>query len=164
MATQEKAQDLWELSEQDCYVALTHDHLNAQAIMDRVRSPSAGAIVLFAGTTRDNFAGKPVKELQYTAYHPRALKSMMAIAKDVRDKHGLRGVAMIHRLGPVPIAEESILIAVSSPHRQAAWRAGEEALEECKSKVEVWKREEFEGEEGIWRANRDGAIGQREES
>jgi molybdopterin synthase catalytic subunit len=105
-----------------------------------------------------------VKELQYTAYHPRALKSMMAIAKDVRDKHGLRGVAMIHRLGPVPIAEESILIAVSSPHRQAAWRAGEEALEECKSKVEVWKREEFEGEEGIWRANRDGAIGQREES
>ncbi|KAF5544295.1 molybdopterin synthase catalytic subunit [Fusarium mexicanum] len=164
MATQEKAQDIWELSEQDCYVALTHDHLDAQAIMDRVRSPSAGAIVLFAGTTRDNFAGKPVKELQYTAYHPRALKSMMAIAKDVRDKHGLRGVAMIHRLGPVPIAEESILIAVSSPHRQAAWRAGEEALEECKSKVEVWKREEFEGEEGIWRANRDGAIGQREES
>ncbi|KAF5683033.1 molybdopterin synthase catalytic subunit [Fusarium circinatum] len=164
MSTQEKAQDLWELSEQDCYVALTHDHLNAQAIMDRVRSPSAGAIVLFAGTTRDNFAGKPVKELQYTAYHPRALKSMMAIAKDVRDKHGLRGVAMIHRLGPVPIAEESILIAVSSPHRQAAWRAGEEALEECKSKVEVWKREEFEGEEGVWRANRDGAIGQREES
>ncbi|KAF5652911.1 molybdopterin synthase catalytic subunit [Fusarium sp. NRRL 25303] len=164
MATQEKVQDLWELSEQDCYVALTHGHLNAQAIMDRVRSPSAGAIVLFAGTTRDNFAGKPVKELQYTAYHPRALKSMMAIAKDVRDKHGLRGVAMIHRLGPVPIAEESILIAVSSPHRQAAWRAGEEALEECKSKVEVWKREEFEGEEGIWRANRDGAIGQREES
>ncbi|KAF5973315.1 molybdopterin synthase catalytic subunit [Fusarium bulbicola] len=164
MPTQEKAQDLWELSEQDCYVALTHDHLNAQAIMDRVRSPSAGAIVLFAGTTRDNFVGKPVKELQYTAYHPRALKSMMAIAKDVRDKHGLRGVAMIHRLGPVPIAEESILIAVSSPHRQAAWRAGEEALEECKSKVEVWKREEFEGEEGVWRANRDGAVGQREES
>ncbi|KAM0417863.1 hypothetical protein ACHAPD_004208 [Fusarium lateritium] len=144
--------------------------------MDRVRSPSAGAIVLFAGkllplfiflrstrrTTRDNFAGKPVKELQYTAYHPRALKSMMAIAKDVHDKHGLRGVAMIHRLGAVPIGEESILIAVSSPHRQAAWRAGEEALEECKNKVEVWKREEFEGEGGVWRANRDGAIGQHE--
>ncbi|KAH6956984.1 Molybdopterin biosynthesis MoaE [Fusarium avenaceum] len=173
MATTDKTQDLWELSEQDCYVALTHNHLNAQAIMDRVRSPSAGAIVLFAGkflslifhcTTRDNFAGKPVKELQYTAYHPRALKSMLTIAKDVSDKHGLRGVAMIHRLGAVPIGEESILIAVSSPHREAAWRAGEEALEECKSKVEVWKREEFEGEEGVWRANRDGAVGQHEEA
>ncbi|KAI1069726.1 hypothetical protein LB507_008366 [Fusarium sp. FIESC RH6] len=162
MANTENTQDVWEQTDQDCYVALTHDHLDAQAIMDRVRSPSAGAIVLFAGTTRDNFAGKPVKELQYTAYHPRALKSMLAIAKDIRDKHGLRGVAMIHRLGAVPIGEESILIAVSSPHRQAAWRAGEEALEECKNKVEVWKREEFEGEEGVWRANRDGAVGQRE--
>jgi molybdopterin synthase catalytic subunit len=88
---------------------------------------------------------------------------MLTIARDVRDRHGLRGVAMIHRLGTVPIGEESILIAVSAPHRQAAWRAGEEALEECKSKVEVWKREEFEGEEGVWRANRDGVMGQREE-
>lgn len=67
---------------------------------------------------------------------------------------------MVHRLGVVPIGEESILIAVSSPHRQAAWRAGEEALEECKAKVEVWKREEFGGEGGgVWRANRDGAVG-----
>lgn len=68
---------------------------------------------------------------------------------------------MVHRLGTVPIGEESILIAVSSPHRQAAWRAGEEALEECKARVEVWKREEFEGEEGVWRANRDGIQGEK---
>lgn len=87
---------------------------------------------------------------------------MLAIAQDMRTKHGLRGITMVHRLGTVPIGEESILIAVSAPHRQAAWRAGEEALEECKAKVEVWKREEFEGEDGIWRANRDGIMGQKE--
>ncbi|KAF4472776.1 molybdopterin synthase catalytic subunit [Fusarium albosuccineum] len=156
MTTQEKAQEVWEMSEQGCHVALTHHHLNAQAIMDRTDGSSP------PGTTRDNFAGKPVKELQYTAYHPLALRSMLAIAKGVLERHGLRGVAMVHRLGTVPIGEESILIAVSAPHRQAAWRAGEEALEECKAKVEVWKREEFEGEEGVWRANRDGIMGQRE--
>ena len=38
-----------ELSEENCYVALTHDHLDAKSMMDRVRSPKAGAIVLFAG-------------------------------------------------------------------------------------------------------------------
>ena len=43
------AESLQELSEGQCYVALTHDHLDAKAIMDRVRSPKAGAIVLFAG-------------------------------------------------------------------------------------------------------------------
>jgi len=85
----------------------------------------------------------------------------MTICKALVEKHALKGIAMIHRLGVVPIGEESILIAVSSPHRQAAWRAGEEALEECKAKVEVWKREEFQGGEGVWRANRDGIAGHR---
>lgn len=86
---------------------------------------------------------------------------MLSIAKSVHEKHGLKAIAMIHRLGIVPVAEESILIAVSSPHRQAAWRAGEEALELCKERVEVWKKEEFEGGQGVWRANRDGKAGTR---
>ncbi|GAP92084.1 putative molybdopterin synthase catalytic subunit [Rosellinia necatrix] len=150
---------LTEITEPGCYVALTHEHLQAQEIIDRVRSPQAGAIVLFAGTTRDNFAGKPVKELQYSAYAPLALKTMLSICKDIAARHGLRSIAMVHRLGIVPIGEESILIAVSAPHREAAWRAGEEALEDCKKRVEVWKKEEFDGEEGIWRANRDGLPG-----
>jgi molybdopterin synthase catalytic subunit len=37
--------------------------------------------------------------------------------------------------------------------------AGEEALEETKDKAEIWKLERFEGGEGVWRANRDGAVG-----
>ena len=57
------------------------------------------------------------------------------------------------------------MIAVSAAHRHAAWRAGEEALEECKAKVEIWKWEEFADgggdgnesgerkENGVWRAN-----------
>lgn len=38
-----------ELQEGSCYTALTSDTLDITAIMDRVRSPKAGAIVLFAG-------------------------------------------------------------------------------------------------------------------
>ncbi|KAI2617052.1 Molybdopterin biosynthesis MoaE [Hypoxylon sp. NC1633] len=150
-----------EIKKDDCYVGLTHDHLNLNLVVDRVRSPRAGAIVMFAGTTRDNFAGKPVKELQYSAYNPLALRTMLSICKDIHAKHGLISIAMVHRLGIVPIGEESIIIAVSAPHRQAAWRAAEQALEDCKERVEVWKREEFEGEDGVWRANRDGGVGQR---
>jgi len=152
------------LEEENLHVELTYSHLNATEIMNRVKSHKAGAVVLFAGTTRDSFNDMPVKQLKYTSYPPMALRSMMHICKSIKDKHGLTAVSMIHRLGVVPIGEESILIAVSSPHRQAAWRAGEEALEECKEKVEVWKLEEFEGdEEAVWRANRDGKMGVREE-
>ncbi|KAK4102278.1 Molybdopterin biosynthesis MoaE [Parathielavia hyrcaniae] len=161
MATQDPDPQEPSLSQEGIYVALTDSPLNLTSITDRVRSPQAGAIVLFAGTTRDSFDNKPVKELQYTAYQPLALRTMLDIAVALRAKHGLKGIAMVHRLGVVPIGEESILIAVSAPHRQAAWRAGEEALEECKARVEVWKREEFEAGEGVWRANRDGGRGER---
>lgn len=85
---------------------------------------------------------------------------MLGICRGMAEKHCLTSIAMIHRLGVVPVEEESILIAVSTPHRQAAWRAGEEALELCKEKVEIWKLEEFGGAEpGVWRANRDGGVG-----
>ena len=82
----------------------------------------------------------------------------MGIAKVVKQKHSLNAIAIVHRIGEVPVGEESVGIAVSCPHRQAAWRAGEETLEEVKSKVEIWKYEKFE-DGGEWRANRDGIPG-----
>ncbi|KUI73145.1 Molybdopterin synthase catalytic subunit [Cytospora mali] len=155
-----------ELSEPGIHVSLTHATLSASITMDRVRSPSAGAIVLFAGTTRDNFDSRAVLNLSYQSYVPLALQTMLSIARSVRAKHSLKGIAIVHRLGVVPVGEESVLIAVSSPHRKAAWLAGEECLEEVKARVEVWKLETFEDDDGggVWRANRDGAVGVRVEA
>lgn len=174
--------DLPPFKEDGVAVSLTHLPLDINSVISDVRSPKAGAIVLFAGlscqqcffsflpdkissdhptgTTRDTFDGKPVYQLQYTAYPPRALRTMMEIAKAVKKIYSLTAISIVHRLGTVPIGEESILIAVASPHRKAAWEAGEEALEQCKKKVEVWKFEDFGPEDGgVWRANRDGAPG-----
>lgn len=150
-------------SEPGIHVSLTHDPLDPTATMARVRSPAAGAIVLFAGTTRDTFSARPVLDLQYQSYVPLALTTLHTIAAALKRKHGLHGIAIVHRLGGVPIGEESILIAVSSAHRQAAWRAGEECLEEVKARAEIWKLERFVDDEGgVWRANRDGAAGVRQ--
>jgi molybdopterin synthase catalytic subunit len=80
---------------------------------------------------------------------------------DIQQKHALDKIAIVHKLGECPIGEESIVIAVSAKHRKAAWVAGEEALELTKEKAEIWKLERFEGGEGVWRANRDGAVGVR---
>lgn len=61
-----------------------------------------------------------------------------------------------HRLGPVPVGETSIIIAVSSPHRKEAFVACEWVLEEVKKRAQVWKREWYEGEgedEALWKRN-----------
>ena len=104
--------------------------------------------------------------LRYAAYQPRALQSMRDIAAGIRSKHGLTAIAIVHRLGPVPIGEDSVLIAVSAPHRKAAWTAGEECLERVKERVEIWKQEVFEPTadaaaegESVWRANSDATLG-----
>ncbi|KKA31199.1 hypothetical protein TD95_000804 [Thielaviopsis punctulata] len=151
---------IWEIKEDCCYVGLTHDPLSVEDCMTHVRSNQAGAIVVFVGTTRDSFEGKQVKELQYSAYNRMALPTMMSICHEMVERFQLKGISMVHRLGPVPIGQDSVVIAVSSPHRQAAWQAGEEALEQCKARVEIWKKEEFSSGEGVWRANRDGAAGE----
>jgi len=108
------------------------------------------------GTTRDNFDNRPVSHLTYSAYPPLTLRTMSSIAASMVQKHKLIAISLIHRLGEVPIGEESIIVAVAAPHRKAAWRAGEECLEIVKEKVEIWKKEEFVDGEGVWRENSEG--------
>lgn len=141
------------------HLTLTYAPLDATQALQLTSSPSAGANVLFLGTTRDSFDDRPVTQLSYTTYPVLALKTLQRIAAEAVQKHGLMGLCIAHRLGVVPVGEASIAVAVSAPHRGAAWRAGEEVLEVCKERLEVWKREVFgdgEGDgEGQWKSNRD---------
>jgi molybdopterin synthase catalytic subunit len=147
------------LSSDQVYIELRYTPLDIPACLSFTRSPSAGANVLFLGTTRNNFDDRPVSRLSYSAYPSLALKSLFAIADDVRNKHGLEKVYIAHRLGEVAVEEESIAVSVSSGHRGAGWKGAEELLERVKQRAEIWKREWFadtgEVEEGVWRANKD---------
>ncbi|KAK4555338.1 hypothetical protein LTR86_007635 [Recurvomyces mirabilis] len=146
------------LSEHSIHVSLTYDSLDVTKAMNRVKSPEAGAVVLFAGCTRSTFHSKTVTHLAYSTYPPLALRTLFSIAKDVKARHGLVGISISHRLGRVDIGEESVIIAVSAPHRKAGWLAGEECLEQVKERVEIWKEEWFD-DGGVWRSNRDGGVG-----
>lgn len=95
--------------------------------------------------------------LDYEAYPEMAIPSLKKIATAAKRKWGLFGVAVTHRLGRVPIGEESILIAVSAGHRREGWDAAEWILEEVKAKTEIWKRESYAdpSEEPVWKENKD---------
>ncbi|KAJ5885101.1 Molybdopterin synthase catalytic subunit [Penicillium taxi] len=137
------------------HLTLTYATLDPNTYLTQTSSTAAGANVLFLGTTRDTFEGRPVSQLSYTSYPPLVFKTLSTIAEEAVATHQLLGVSIAHRLGVVPIKEASIAIAVSSGHRAAAWRAGEEILEACKQKAEIWKREEFVDGGMEWRANAD---------
>jgi molybdopterin synthase catalytic subunit len=58
-------------------------------------------------------------------------------------------VAMVHRLGRLEIAETSVFIAVSAPHRAAAFDACRFAIDTLKRSVPIWKKEYFE-DGAVW--------------
>lgn len=120
----------------------------------------------------EEWIGKVVTKLEYTAYSKLAIKTMQSIVSEahaiaVRDEHtimpqahynsSLAKCTVYHRIGVVPVGEPSIVIAVSSPHRKEAFVACEYILEEVKERVQIWKREYYEGmddSEAEWKANR----------
>jgi len=102
-------------------VRLSHRPLDFGAVVDRVTSPSCGAVATFVGTTRDVFNDRRVVSLEYEAYASMAVKEMLACARRARAAFPrVHGIAIEHKLGPCPVAETSIVIAVASPHRKDA--------------------------------------------
>ncbi|MFY9824021.1 MAG: molybdenum cofactor biosynthesis protein MoaE [Thermoanaerobaculia bacterium] len=115
-----------------------------------VSGPDRGAVVVFIGTVRDHHAGRPVEKLTYSAYRPMALEGLRRIVTDLEVAPGLRA-SIVHRLGEVPVGEASVVIAVSSPHRAAAYEASRTALERLKAEIPIWKREHYADGEAAWR-------------
>jgi molybdopterin synthase catalytic subunit/molybdopterin converting factor small subunit len=116
-----------------------------------VSGPGHGAVVVFLGTVRNHHAGRPVEKLTYSAYRPMALEGLRRIVAELEAAHQDLRAAIVHRLGEVPVGEASVVIAVGSPHRAAAYEASRTALERLKAEIPIWKREHYADGEAAWR-------------
>jgi MoaE-MoaD fusion protein len=124
--------------------------LSPDAIAVAVEHPGAGGVVVFSGVVRNETSGRSVKFLEYEAHAPMAEAKMREIGTALRARWpGVKRVAMLHRVGRLPIGEASVLIAVSAAHRQEAFEACRYAIDTLKRTVPVWKKEHFEDGE-VW--------------
>ncbi|EDO45567.1 predicted protein [Nematostella vectensis] len=139
----------------DDVTVITPDVLHVEQVMALAQSPSAGAVSLFVGTTRDNFEGKNVVRLEYEAYIPMASSEMRKICKLAREKWNIMKIAIYHRIGIVPIGEASVIIAVSSAHRKESLEAVSFIIDTLKATVPIWKKEIYEQGEAQWKENKE---------
>jgi molybdopterin synthase catalytic subunit len=135
-------------AEQDWY-ELFHGPIDVAAVCRHVRSAADGATVTFDGFVRNESHGRPTLYLEYEAYESMALAKMQEIGAEIRRKYAIHRVAMVHRLGRLEIGETSVFIAVSAPHRAAAFEACRYAIDTLKRTVPIWKKEYFE-DGSIW--------------
>jgi molybdopterin synthase catalytic subunit len=133
---------------------LSEEPLSLDHVVDEVRSDEAGAIATFTGTTRVHSRGRTVTHLDYEAYEGMAERVMEEIAAALEQRYELTGIAIHHRVGRVSIGDTSVVIAVSAPHRGHALAACQDAIDELKERVPLWKKEVYEGgEEWIGRGS-----------
>jgi molybdopterin converting factor subunit 1 len=130
-------------------IAIGRETIDVAALERAVAQHSAGAIVTFAGTTRNDNAGRRVIRLEYEAYAPMALSEMRKLAREAGTRWKIVSIAIQHRIGSVAIGETSVAIAVAAAHRAEAFEACRFAIDRLKEIVPIWKKEFFEGGE-LW--------------
>ena len=126
-------------------------------LADALAVPEDGAVVGFLGRTRSTpgtpapgqeaeaarHAGRSVDSLEYEALDTLALRTLADIADEIADRFAVDRLAIVHRIGEVPLGEPSIAVVAVAPHRDAAFDAARYAIDETKARAPIWKAERF---------------------
>ena len=132
--------------------ALRHEPLDPEACRREVEHRSCGAVVVFCGNVRETNREQDVQRIDYEAFEAMAGPEMERIfarcVETCGDPDGTppeRALRMlcVHRVGTTLVGEASVVIAVASPHRDAAFDAARFLIDELKRSLPVWKREVY---------------------
>lgn len=140
---------------------LTKQPIDTTQLLTAAQTPAAGAVVLFLGITREfttypetgsaeTHTQRQTIELAYEAYEAMAEAKLAELETDARQRWPLATCDIVHRLGVVPLAEASVAVVVSSPHRADAFEAGRWLIDELKREVPIWKREHYADGKTEW--------------
>jgi molybdopterin synthase catalytic subunit len=124
-------------------IQLTNTVIDYTALTESVRSSAAGAVVLFLGTVREMTDGRQTTALDYEAFPQMAEAKLEELLVEARQKWPIVHAGIAHRLGRLELGAVSVAIAVSTPHRQQAFEAGQYLIDRLKQIVPIWKKENW---------------------
>lgn len=130
-------------------VKLVRERIVPHDIVPALERPEDGAIVIFDGVVRNSSRGRRTLFLDYEAYEEMALRQLGELAAQATRQFAIRSVAIVHRLGRIEIGESSVLIAVFSAHRAAAFEACRWLIDTLKKTIPIWKKEYF-ADGAVW--------------
>ncbi len=131
-------------------IQLTDQPIDTGQLIETACAPEAGAVVAFFGITRQFTSGRETKILEYDAYRKMAQNELNRLAAEATERWSLVSCQIVHRLGLVPLAEISVAIVASSPHRLDAFQAGQWLIDTLKKRVPIWKKECWADGQSEW--------------
>lgn len=132
--------------------------LGAEVAALREGDTGVGAVVSFVGTVREwqaaalvnqdaHAQSPPVMELEH--YPGMTERSIAELIVQARQRFDVRGVRVIHRVGPLAVSEQIVLVAVTSAHRHEAFDCAAFLMDWLKTRAPFWKKEIAAGR-GRW--------------
>lgn len=91
--------------------------------------------------------------LEYEAYPSMAVRELARVGEHMRSVCGAARVALVHRIGVVPVGEASVIVAAAAPHRREAMAAVQAGIDMLKATVPVWKKEIYDTGADQWKVN-----------
>jgi|SRR5271165_524880 len=128
---------------------LRAEPLSVDEVRAAVADPAAGGIAIFIGAVRDHDHGRGVTALSYSA-HPSAPAELGRVAEKVAASHSILALAVTHRTGDLQIGDLAVVAAVAAEHRDVAFAACQQLVDDLKATVPVWKHQFFTGGDSEW--------------
>jgi molybdopterin synthase catalytic subunit len=111
------------------------------AVVESVRGPTTGGLVVFLGLVRDTNDGRAVETLEYEAYREMAEKELRAAVASVAAEHPRATVGVVHRIGLLRVGDVAVCVAAGAEHRDSAFAAARALIDRVKERVPIWKKE-----------------------
>lgn len=125
--------------------------LDAAAAIDAVSDPAHGGIAVFVGRVRDHNLGREVTGISYDLFDPLALATFAAAVEEAMREWGPQLKAYVgHAKGRLAIGDVAVVVAVGTPHRDAAFRACRHVIEAVKHRAPIWKQEHCHDGDSEW--------------
>lgn len=132
------------------FAKIQKEKIDLEKLIDSTRNPDSGALVTFQGTVRRFSEDTEVVSLHYEAYENMAISKMEDIIGQAKEKFGVNDINVIHRIGDLSLTEDSVVICVSSAHRDDAFKACRFVIDAIKTDVPIWKQDIIASGEKKW--------------
>ena len=116
----------------------------------RGNDPGVGAVCSFIGTVRDRSDGSSVSAMELEHYPGMTEKAIEQMIDEAFRRFDIRAAKVIHRVGPLQVKDQIVLVVVSSAHRGQSFQACEFLMDYLKTQAPFWKKESTpEGERWV---------------
>jgi molybdopterin synthase catalytic subunit len=129
---------------------ITPREIDVPSVLKSIDDGGVGAKVLFIGSVRNFSDNGDVVGMTYESYMGMAEEKIKNIEIDAKKTWGIKKIRIIHRIGELTIGDNSVAIAISTPHSKDAFAACQFILDKIKHEVPIWKKEKMLNGETKW--------------